>query len=431
MVDHDFFLTTEIDDVSFYGSDICIFSLPVMNQMGENALTASEEDWAAFMVEVTRCSENCGGRVSDLQFERYKVENGCDLCGYSFDFDTENGIMEYVMFCRLGERNMAEVIGVRGREQGAPRDTRLIDVTRYIAASFEDFGGRIGMGRTKGTDNVGAYDWNYPELHNLFTAAMQNYVIYAERPDKNYPGDYEVIWAEPKFEQAVRNALGELWQLDEEERAEFWERPLMASDLAVITNVQCTLYLPGQRHADEDPAADGGSVIYLNCNGHTEKIYPGKDVNFSYEDLGHFTEAKVLGMYSCNLTDYSFITQMPHLKELCLIARETVDNIDFLSESEELRTLQLSGVYSYEEGEPAGFLEIKDLSVLKNCKELRYLYLQTPQVTDFSFLEGCQEICTMNLSGEWKDQEPAIPDLELLPNARFLDFYGESYRFEP
>jgi len=431
MVEHDFFLTSEIDDVSFYGSDICIFSLPVKNQMGENALTASEEDWEAFMAEVIRCSETCGGRVSNLQFERYKVENGCDLCGYSFDFDTGDKIMEYVMFCRLGKRNMAEVIGVRGREQGEAKNTRLIDVARYIAASFEDFGGKIGMGFTKGTDNVGAYDWNYPELHNLFTSAMQNYVVYAERPDKNYPGDHEVIWAEPKFEQAVRSILTQLWQLGEEEEAEFLARPIMASDMAVITNVQCTLYRPGQRYADEDPAADGGPVLCLSCNGCSEKIYPGKDITFSYEDLGHFKEAKVLEMYSCDLTNYDFIAGMTHLKKLCLIAGETVENIDFLSGLEELRTLQLLGTFSYEEGEPTGFLEIKDLSVLKNCKELRYLFLRTPQVTDFSFLEECPEICTMNLSGEWKGQEPVIPDLALLPNARFLEFYDESYRFEP
>lgn len=92
------------------------------------------------MAEVIRCSETCDGRVSNLKFEKYTVENGCDLCGYSFDFDVGDAIKEYVVFYRLGERNMAEVIGRREREKGAEQDTRLIDVTRYIAASFEDFG---------------------------------------------------------------------------------------------------------------------------------------------------------------------------------------------------------------------------------------------------------------------------------------------------
>ena len=36
------------------------------------------------------------------------------------------------------------------------------------------------------------------------------------------------------FEQAVRNMLTELWHLDEEEKAAFLDRPVMASDMAVI-----------------------------------------------------------------------------------------------------------------------------------------------------------------------------------------------------
>lgn len=431
MVKHSLFLTNNLNEGDIYGSDISIYSLPVTNQMEENALTASEEDWEAFTAEVMRCSENCGGRVSNLKFEKYTVENGCDLCGYSFDFDAGDEIWEYVAFYRLGERNMAEVIGKREKEPGKPQDTLLIDVARYIAASFEDFGGRIGMGYTKMADNVGAWDWNYPELHNLFTSAMKNYVVYAERPDENYPNDHEILWKEPMFEQAVRNGLTELWQLNEEEKAAFLERPLMASDMAVIKNINCTLYNPGTRRADEDAMAAGGPVLYLTCNGHLEKIYPGKDSMFSYEDLGSFTGAEELVMSGCETADFSFIANMTHLKTLRINAGTTVEDIEFLSPLKELRMLQLVGVYTYEEGAPAGFLKLTDLSVLANCGELRYLYLCTPLVTDFSFLNGCPEICTVNLMGEWKGKEPSIPDMKLLPNARFLDFYGENYRFEP
>lgn len=427
MVDHDFFLTTDITVSDACSSDISVFSLPVKNRMGENALTASAEDWDAFVAEVLRCSETCGGRVSNLQFEKYTVEDGCDMCGYSFDFATGDKIEEYVVFYRLGERNMAEVIGRRARGQEEEADSALIDVTRYIAASFEDFGGRIGMGYTKVTDNVGAYDWNYPELHNLFTSAMQSYVVYAERPDENYPGDYEIIWKEPVLEQAVRNALTELWQLDEKEKEEFLKRPLMASDMAVITDIECALY----KWWNKGDKQGGGPVLYLDFNGYVEEIYPEEGELFSYEDFGNFTGAETFTIHGCALTDYSFISNMIHLKKLCIVEEETVENIEFLSSLKELRTLQLSGAYSYKEGEPAGFLEITDLSVLKNCKQLRYLYLQTPRVTDFSFLQECPEICTMDLSGEWKGEEAAIPDMELLPNARFLDFYGENYRFEP
>lgn len=431
MVQHSLFLTNNLNEGDIFGSDITIYSLPVTNQMGENALTATQEDWEAFMEEVVRCSETCGGRVSNLEFEKYTVENGCDLCGYSFDFDTGDAVMEYVVFYRLGERNMAEVVGKREREAGKKQDTRLIDVARYIAASFEDFGGRVGMGYTKMADNVGAWDWDYPELHNLFTSAMDNYVVYAKRPDEDFPDDYEIEWKEPMFEQAVRDALAELWQLDGAEREAFEKRPVMASDVAVITEIECALYQPGSKKADKDPEAAGGSVLYLTCNGHLEKIYPDKDSGFSYEDLEHFTQTEELSILCCGISDFSFISNMAHLKSLSLYTDTTVKDIEFLSVLKELRFLQLLGVYSYAEGAPTGFLEITDLSVLANCGELRYLYLYTPLVTDFSFLKGCPNICTLSLSGEWSGKEKAIPDIELLPNARFLDYYGESYRFEP
>jgi len=431
MVQHSYFLENDMDVDNAASTDISVYSLPVTNTMGENALTATEEDWEAFMTEAIRCSETCGGRVSALRFEKYTLEDGCDLCGYSFDFDLGGAIKEYVVFYRFGRQNMVEVIGKRSRGKGEEQDTMLIDVTRYIAASFEDFGGKAGMGYAKMADYVGAYDWNYPELHNPFTSAMKNYVGgAAERPKENHPEDYEIVWAEPRFEQAVRNSLIELWKLTDEEKEAFLSRPVMASDLAVITDISCTLYKPGNWHADDDPESKGGPVLYISLNGHMEKIYPGEETGFSYEDLGWFREAKELEIWNCGVKDYSFISNLMHLKSLSLMADETVEDISFLASLKEMRTLQLLGVYSGVKGKPAGFLEITDLSVLKNCKELRYLCLRSPQVTDYSFLKECPEICTLNLSGEWNGQEPVLPDLELLPNARFLEFYGESYRFE-
>lgn len=147
-----------------------IYYFPVTNEMGENALSS---DWEAFKAEAARCSEEiCQGRVSNLQFERYKVKGGCDLYGYSFEYDTGSVIIEYTDFIRLGASNMVEVIGVRKKEPNKV----LLNSTRYIAASFIDYGGKPGMGW--GDDigsNVGAEDWDYPLLHNLFTAAEKQF----------------------------------------------------------------------------------------------------------------------------------------------------------------------------------------------------------------------------------------------------------------
>lgn len=148
-----------------------IYLRPLANEIGENALS---EDWETFQAEVIRCSEEiCADRVSELRFEKYEVKGGCDLYGYSFEYDTGDAILEYTCFIRLGEANMVEVIGVRKKEP----NTVLLNTIRYIAASFVDYGGvidnvTIGDGKTP---NVGAEDWAYPWLHNLFRSAQNMY----------------------------------------------------------------------------------------------------------------------------------------------------------------------------------------------------------------------------------------------------------------
>ncbi|MCM1153818.1 MAG: LysM peptidoglycan-binding domain-containing protein [Roseburia sp.] len=451
MVERDMFLVTDIHDLTGYtmeSTGIITFSLPVTNRMGENALT---RDWEAFVAEVTRCSETCGGRVSNLTFEKYEMEGACDLCGYSFDFDTGEKTVKFAAFYRLGVQNMAEVIGVWDPENSWDwlKSTTLTAVTRYIAASFEDFGGEIGMGYTKTTENIGAGDWNYPELHNLFSAAMKNFITYAERPESNTAGDYVIEWEDERIEAAVRNALIELWQLSEEEKEAFAARPVMASDVAVITDISCRKSPPYFWSSNEENVPE----MYLMLNGHSEQIaLAGEDEFISCDFLRHFKGAQSLELKVCDLADYSFIGEMTKLRSLTIEAGKAVDNVDFLGYLYELRTLDLHEYSSYdrtdygyenENGETA-FYGITDISCLKNCPHLGYLFLEMPGVQDYSFLQYCPEICTIGLSPEicmeedWdgyshgEEQDlPVLPDLEMLPNARFIDFYGQSYRWEP
>lgn len=149
-----------------------IHSLPVTNPVGENPFH-EPEDWEAFQAEAIRCSEElCPGRVSNLTFEKSHMEDGCDLYGYSFAYDTGKEIIEYVDFFKFGKDNMSEVIGVREQEP----NTVLVNTVRYVAASFTDYGGKPGMGWGDGTiPNVGADRWEYPYLHNLFEAAREQF----------------------------------------------------------------------------------------------------------------------------------------------------------------------------------------------------------------------------------------------------------------
>ncbi|MDE7283568.1 MAG: LysM peptidoglycan-binding domain-containing protein [Lachnospiraceae bacterium] len=149
-----------------------IHSLPVTNPVGENPFH-EPEDWEAFQAEAIRCSEElCPGKVSNLTFEKSHMDDGCDLYGYYFEYDTGKEIIEYVDFFKFGKNNMSEVIGVREQEP----NTVLVNTVRYIAVSFTDYGGEPGMGWGDGViPNVGADKWDYPYLHNLFEAAREQF----------------------------------------------------------------------------------------------------------------------------------------------------------------------------------------------------------------------------------------------------------------
>lgn len=170
---HYYFLDDDVTYGWWEGDDENqIHCLPVTNPVGENPFHEPEE-WEAFQAEAIRCSEElCPGRVSNLSFEKSHMEDGYDLYGYSFEYDTGEEIIEYVDFVKFGRNNMAEVIGVREQEP----NTVLVNTVRYMAASFTDYGGKPGMGWGDDTiPNVGADQWEYSYLHNLFEAAREQF----------------------------------------------------------------------------------------------------------------------------------------------------------------------------------------------------------------------------------------------------------------
>lgn len=175
-----YFLNGDLSYAS-YREENQIHSLPVTNPVGENPFHDSAE-WEAFQAEAVRCSEElCPGRVSGLTFEKYHMEDGCDLYGYYFEYDTGEEVLEYVDFFKFGKDNMSEVIGVREQEP----NTVLVNTVRYMAASFVDYGGKPGMGWGDGViPNVGADKWEYPYLHNLFEAAREQFESSGDSAEK-------------------------------------------------------------------------------------------------------------------------------------------------------------------------------------------------------------------------------------------------------
>ena len=380
-----------------------IYSKPTANRMGLNALT---NNWDDFVAEVERSSEEiCGRRVTDLTFEKYRMEDGCDLCGYTFTLTMGDDVREVAVFYRLGVQNMAEIIGSTDKK----KDLALVDAVRYVAASFEDLGGEIDEKSEDVEENVGAGDWNYPELHNLFTAAMDNYGLCVVKKEENTGEDHELTWDEPLFENAVRNALIGIWAMNDKEKAEFLDRPVMDSDMAIVEGLSCSMYY----HATTNK-----TKVVLYIGAYEEEIVFERGEDFSLADISNFTSLERLSLYG--MQDYSFLSGLPNLKSLTIDSGRPTENVDFLAQCGELESLNLRG---------DGFGMLTDLTALAECKELRSLYLQTPRVTDFSFLKECPQIDVFKLTGQRSDgQPPEVPDMELLPNARSVEFYGREVR---
>lgn len=392
-------------------SRITIYAAPQKNRMGHNALS---QDWEAFASEVERCSrEICGDRVNDLTFETYRMADGCDLCGYHFTFAMGKELREVAVFYRFGRQNMVEVIGTREKADANREGVALKNAVRYVAASFEDLGGEMNENADwSGEEKTEAGDWQYPLLHDPFSILMDNYGIHipGEGKKAQTEQDCEITWEEPLFEQAIRNLLVRFWRMDDEEEKTFRERPVMVSDLAMIKTFSCDVFYHTTPVYEKE--------VWLTFGGDDEVIALEGRQSFSFADIAHFSGVE--SMRLTGMTDYSFLSKLPGLMSLSIHSGIPTENLDFLADCKGLRTLGIQG---------KGFGMVSDLSVFSNMKGLQTLTLETPRVKDFSFLKECTQIQGIWLKGRRSDGElPVTPDLELLPNAVTVEFYGEKIR---
>lgn len=392
-------------------SGIMIYTGCQTNPMGCNALT---QDWEAFLAEVERSSrEICKDRVNGLTFEKYRMVDGCDLCGYSFTFEMGTELREVAVFYRFGRQNMAEIIGTRKREIADREGVALKNAVRYVAASFEDLGGEIVERADRSEEKkIEAGDWKYPSLQNPFAILMDNYGIHiltdAEKTESEE--DCGLTWEEPLFEQAVRNLLVRFLGMDEAEEAAFMERPVMESDLAMIKTFSCGVFYHTTPVYEKE--------VRLTFGGDEEVILLAGKQSFSLADIAHFSSAECVRL--TGMTDYSFLSELPRLESLTIYSGRPTEDLGFLADCKGLRTLGVLG---------DGFGMVTDLTVLSNMKGLEKLTLETPRAKDFSFLKECTQIRGIWLEGKRSDGEPSVaPDLELLSNAVTVEFYGEKIR---
>ena len=413
-----------------YRLPYCIYpSPPYVNDLNE---VDPYVHWDEFKEEVSRCSrEICGDLVSDLSFERYQVTGIGNLCGYSFTFDA--GDEEYVVmayFC-YNKTTKSEAIALCEKEGCTETVLEMVrGKTCYAAVRFLDPGGYA----VKAQDYVGAEMWNYPQLINAFVNVMQRLYSGPLNQVDDYPDDYAITWKEPELERLVREELSKLWQLTEEEERAFMERDVTAGDLALIEEMLITYSSIEYGEEEYLRVQLNGSADY-GTNITRSSPMEGRLLD-TLEDLGHFRGLKSLKISMCtpNISDLSCLENLVDLKVLSMNIYSTdaqVKNIDFLGKLTNLRKLHISGwigEWDYNKYNKY-FRGITDLSILRNCPHLAYLSLATGNVESYDFLGDLPEIHYISLY-RMAGGKNIVPDESLLPNACFIEFYGNSVRFE-
>ena len=410
-----------------YRLPYCIYaSVPYVNDLNE---VDPYVRWEEFKEEVSRCSrEVCGDLVSDLSFERYQVTGIGSLCGYSFTFDA--GDEEYIImayFC-YNKTTKSEAFALCEKKNCTETVLEMVrGKTCYAAVRFLD----PGAYSVKAQDYVGAEMWNYPQLRNPFVNAMQRLYSGPLKQVEDYPDDYAITWKAPELEKLVREELAKLWQLTEEEERAFMERDVTAGDLALIEEMEITYY--SIEYGEEEylrvqlnGSADYGSSITQSS------LEEGRLLD-TLEDLGHFRGLKSLKIVlrTPNITDLSCLENLVDLKVLSMniySADTQIKNLDFLGKLTNLRKLHINGWFlGWEHNEY--FRGITDLSILRSCPHLAYLSLATGNVESYDFLGDLPEIHYISLY-RMSGGKNIVPDEALLPNACFIEFYGDYVRFE-
>lgn len=438
-------------------------------------------NWEAFQEEAANCGRRlCGERVSNLSFERYHVTDVCNLCYYQFVFDGDYGkylIMAAFVYTGEIENEVFTIQNGYGNTLPISRQYMknevftVCDLDRCDEAELYEAKGKTfymaartidsGVYLPKMADNVGADDWNYPELHNPFTQAMRSFcddpLVHAgidlggegseegandgrqKLTDKVSTEGQAIQWQDPVMEQMVRDQLAKIWRLTDEERVIFEKRQLTEADLAGVESLglyedrdekAVTLQLCGYEEI--------GDAVFSDMR---EESWVDESTLTTLDDLAHFTGLRRLdiSLDASELTDFSALGELTGLRQLRLYlsnAQKKAENQDvaFLGKLTNLRQLYLYG-WDYEKGkwgsmEPTCSLEeITDLSALQNCKQLAYLKLTTGNVENYDFLGGLQELYYIDLDGR-DDMLNLQPDTSLMPNACFIEYYGEQIRFD-
>lgn len=430
-------------------------TLTYRNDFGEKAPCRY---WEEFKREATACATKvCGDRVSELSFARYRVTGLCDMGYYQFVFD--GGSKKYLImtaFSYTDEGESEEFVVYNGYGEEMFLDCKnmkseiftVCDLDRCDEEDLEEARGKTFyqaarcidslMYYPKMADYVGADDWKYPQLHNTFTQAMHSFCEEPLERAAVSSKDRQIVWKDVVLEELVREELARLWQLTDEEKRAFMERPVTAADVAGIERL--SLYVDDKdrnTYLQLNSWAESRNAVLYNKG---EPVKSSHKVLTTLDDLANFTGLNRVDITLCGseITDFSALGQLTGMRELCLELENTQSRIGnqdiaFLEKLTNLRLLYLCGWDREEDSyfsNPTRALEqITDLSVLENCPCLAYLRLTTGNVENYDFLKDLPQMYYIELMGAG-DMINVSPDLALLPNACFVEYYDEQIVFD-
>ncbi len=354
--------------------------------------------WDTVQTQITTAMQKVNGLdISGLVFERYVLENGQELFYYTFTCDNGTDRTQYAVAYAWGDTYMAEFIGYESILAGL--SPQIGEITRYMAASFEDLGGEKVWSHLKYRPYLGYEDWPWEALHNPFAIAQKVEGLYVPEPLEGE--DTELVFVSEEWENLIYNVVGYYNDMDQSEWEALCERPLRRSDVAFIREIDL----------QESPIPGRGTVSF--SDGHYVMSLEDNTVaNYeltTLQDLAALPCLEKVTLDIGGINDYDALGNCTTLTEVTILSEEFLKNLDWLDSLPNLRSLTLGTSnmgYLYDNGylagadttfadkamenQKAGKMTVEE--ALSTCRNLEYLQIRYSGELDYTFLEQMPQL---------------------------------------
>lgn len=398
-------------------SDDQVFVHITENRMFPEGVGENFEEMQEKIMESARKTE--GVSFSVPEFERYIREDGRELIFYSFICDTGIQKIQYAVAYVTGKKYLAEFIGCCPLNTGRDGNScyyAIEEITRYMAASFAETEEEKSWASLKYRPYMGYENWAYEDLHNPFAMAAH---MYASEDDVAYDGeDKEITFTSKEWEELLRAVIAYHFDMTQEEWEDYSEKPIHASELAWIKEIEI--------RESPIPGRDTISINGLSPQNATCAQYNLTTL----KDIVQLPNLEKLTLEIGSAEDYEALGESQSLKEISIASSKQLEDAGWLKELPQLESLSLrismfphlNALGYQKEGEStfAGKIEqkqeqdaVKSASggtleeVLEGCKNLKYLELENPDMTDFGFIDKLPNLYAFCLYGNDGDSSQA------------------------